>query len=369
MTPTYASVAQTCRRPRPFRLSRGLPVGLLIVGLLEIAPNTRADRPAAGLSRFEAPVDAAVNQALEYLASQQLEDGSFPAHMSRNTAIASLCVMAFLARGDTPESRRFGPTVNRGIDFVLRSADDKGLLVGTERSSGPMYSHTISTLMLCEVSGMVSPERQARIDAVLPRALAIIIEAQKRPKSARFRGGWRYQPTSSDSDISCTGWALMALRSARNSGAAVPRSAVDAAIAFVMRCRNSDGGFGYQPGGGSGPARTGTALLCLELSGQHGSEPCRKAGDWILKNLPLNENDQFYYYGLYYTAQGMFQLGGAWWEQFATWMFDSALKRQKPDGSWPAGHSNEEKAGPCYSTAMTVLALSVVYRQLPIYQR
>ncbi len=369
MIPMHSSAAQTRRRRRPLHLRCGASAGLLLIALFGAVLITRADRPVVSLSRFEAPVDAAVNQALEYLASQQLDDGSFPARMNSNTAIASLCVMAFQARGETPESRRFGPVVNRGIDFVLGSADDKGLLVGTERSSGPMYSHTISTLMLCEVSGMVSPERQKRIDTVLPRALAIIIEAQKRPKSARFRGGWRYQPTSSDSDISCTGWALMALRSARNSGAAVPRSAVDAAVAFVLRCRNSDGGFAYQPGGGSGPARTGTALLCLELSGRHGSEPCRKAGDWILKNLPLNENDQFYYYGLYYTAQGMFQLGGAWWEQFAAWMFDSALKRQKPDGSWPAGHSNEEKAGPCYSTAMTVLALSVVYRQLPIYQR
>lgn len=342
---------------------------LLLFAMPGSTSTVRADQAAAGLSRFEAPVDEAVDRALDYLRSQQFEDGSFPSRMTRNAGITSLCIMAFLAHGYTPDNRRFGTVINRGIDLVLAAPDSRGLLVGADRSSGPMYSHTISALMLAEVSGMISPERQKRLDEVLPRALAIILDAQNRPKNARFKGGWRYQPTSNDSDISCTGWALMALRSARNSGAAIPKSAVDQALGFVLRCRNKDGGFGYQPGGGSGVARTGTALLCLELCGRHGSEPCRKAGDWILEHLPLNENDQFYYYGLYYTAQGMFQLGGTWWEQFAAWMFDSALNRQKPDGSWPTGHSNEEKAGACYSTAMTVLALSVVYRQLPIYQR
>jgi hypothetical protein len=42
------------------------------------------------------------------------------------------------------------------------------------------------------------------------------------------------------------------------------------------------------------------------------------------------------------------------------------LKYQGKDGSWPEASS---RAGPCYATAMSVLALSVSYRQLPIYQR
>jgi hypothetical protein len=45
------------------------------------------------------------------------------------------------------------------------------------------------------------------------------------------------------------------------------------------------------------------------------------------------------------------------------------IKYQEKDGSWPQGAANESSAGICYSTAMSVLALTVSYRQLPIYQR
>ena len=38
-----------------------------------------------------------------------------------------------------------------------------------------------------------------------------------------MQGGWRYTPNATDSDLSHSGWAFMALRSARNSGAPVPR--------------------------------------------------------------------------------------------------------------------------------------------------
>ena len=72
---------------------------------------------------------------------------------------------------------------------------------------------------------------------------------------------------------------------------------------------------------------------------------------------------------MYYASQGMFQLGGKYWRHWAPRMYDLMLKYQQKDGSWPAGASNEARAGLGYSTAMAVLAMSVSYRQLPIYQR
>ena len=80
-----------------------------------------------------------------------------------------------------------------------------------------------------------------------------------------------------------------------------------------------------------------------------------------------------FYYGLYYCSQGMFQLGGKYWESWAKFMYATMLKHQvakgKAAGSWPAEAGSAAKAGVCYSTAMSVLAMSVSYRQLPIYQR
>ncbi len=46
-----------------------------------------------------------------------------------------------------------------------------------------MYTHTIASLFLSKVSGMVDPVRQERLDVALPKTLDIIIRAQNVPKS------------------------------------------------------------------------------------------------------------------------------------------------------------------------------------------
>lgn len=328
-----------------------------------------ADEESPALLPFREKVDKAVDKALAFLAKQQEKDGSFRSNMSRNSAITSLAVMAFLARGYTPGTGPYGEVINKGIDFVVASGRE-GMLIGQNEGHGPMYAHCISTLMLSEVSGMVDPERQKKVDKALGKAMEIIMSAQRVKKNQNDQGGWRYQKNSSDSDISCTGWALMSLRSARNNGADVPKEAIDLAVKYVQKCRSHDGGFAYQVGGGSGMARTGTALLCLELSGLHGDKITQQAGDWILSNLPKNfGGGEHFYYGLYYCSQGMFQLGGKYWEIYAKHLYEMMTKYQKEDGSWPPCGGQEEQAGHCYSTAMGVLAVGVAYRQLPIYQR
>jgi hypothetical protein len=216
---------------------------------------------------------------------------------------------------------------------------------------------------------MVSPDRQKRLDVVLGKALRLILSAQQRPKGGHHRGGWRYQPTSNDSDISCSGWALMSLRSARNNGAQIPREAIDLGVRYVQGLRCKDGGFGYSGPNQPGLARTGTALLCLELCGQHGQEITTSAGDWVLQHLPKKVGAAHYYYGLYYCSQGMFQLGGKYWDLWARRMYEIVPASQKPDGSWPQASGTAARGGTCYTTAMCVLAMSVPYRQLPIYQR
>ncbi len=334
-----------------------------------IAAPALADEESPALAKYAKPVDQAVDKALEYLAKQQEPDGSFKCPTKGNTAVTSLSVMAFLAKGNTPQAGPYADVINKGIDFILNSQNDTGMLIGGHGSLGPMYCHCISTLMLSEASGMVDKTRKEKLDKVLAKALKVILTAQQIQKPAVYQGGWRYAANSTDADISCSGWALMALRSARNNGAQVPKEAIDMAVKFIMACRAKDGGFCYQPGGGPGAARTGVALLCLELCGKHKDPAAIGAGDWILKYMPKQYGESFFYYALYYSSQGMFQLGGKYWETYAANMYDIMLKFQQPDGSWPQGSSNEAAAGTCYSTAIGVLSMSVTYRQLPIYQR
>ncbi len=344
---------------------------VVLAAVTATCTTARADEASATLARYDRKIDASIDRALAYLAKVQTDGGYFPAPMRQNTGVSSLSVMAFLAKGYTPGSGRYGGVINRGIDFILKSQLPNGMIVGRTSSHGPMYSHCISTLLLSEVSGMVDSDRQKKLDVVLGKALKVILAAQaiRKPKPLH-QGGWRYSHKSKDSDISCTGWAVLSLRSARNSGAAVPKEAIDQALRFVMNCRTKDGGFAYQPGGGPGLARTGTALLSLELCGRHGGKAAIGAGEWILKHRKqIRFGGSHFYYGLYYVSQGMFQLGGKYWETFAADMYEVMLKYQKPDGSWPAEGGSAAKAGTCYSTAMGVLAMSVTYRQLPIYQR
>jgi hypothetical protein len=315
-------------------------------------------------AQYQERVEPAVESGLRFLAQTQNPDGSFPGQYGDTSGVVSLVGMAFLSKGHLPNSSQFGDTINTCIDFILDHQHENGLLNPKPQGNEAMYSHHIATLFLSEVSGMVDSQRQQRLDTALANALRLILDAQAIPKSIKNRGGWRYKPDSTDSDLSASGWALMALRSAKLNGANVPDESIAAAVDYIFRCFNrTNGGFGYQD---SSPRETlaGCGLLCLELCGQHGDPELLKAGDYILnirEKIPAKEHE---YYGNYYNAQATFQLGGNYWETYATWMYDHYLSKQSPNGSWFS-----PKHGVTYSTAMVLLSFTVPYRQLPIYQR
>ena len=336
---------------------RNLP---LIV--LAVAVATGAWAAPGGPFADNDDVDRAIERGLAYLASVQNDKGFFPEEYGRTTGVVALGGLAFLAKGYLPGRPPHGEVINRCIDYVLANQTPNGMLA---RADNRMYSHTISTLFLCEVSGMVDPERQRQLDAALPKAVKLILTAQQVRKDENNRGGWRYAPNSNDSDMSCTGWALMALRSARQNGARVPDQAVAEAVRYIMNhCDKNQGTFGYQDRSGNANKLTGVGLLCLELTGHHGEDVTIKAGEYILRtyeNLPSQPHGS---YGIYYNAQAMFQLGGKYWSKYADWLSRVCIPRQRPDGSWP-----RSEIGSAYETAMMVLSLAVPYRQLPIYQR
>jgi len=254
----------------------------------------------------------------------------------------------------------------------MRTQQANGVMINIatgKASQGPMYAHCIATLTLAEVSGMVSEARQKRLDAALPKALEVILKAQKVRKDRGNAGGWRYKPDSHDSDMSLTGWAIMALRAGRLNGAGVPKEAISYAVEYILKCRprgGGDGSFGYTAGSGSKEAMTGAAILCLSLCGEHENKALIRAGDWLYARAGHSRGGSHYYYGMYYCSQGMFQLGGKYWEKWAAMMYKTMLKEQQIDGAWTTHNSGH---GPCYGTAMGVLAMTVSYRQLPIYQR
>ena len=351
---------------------------------------------APALAQYRQPVDKTVNKALAFLARIQVKQrdaasnryarglaGGFPTRVSPG-AVTSLCGMAFLSKGYTPGHEPYGDVIDGTIDFVVTQVDANGYAGGTgQHSGGGMYAHSICTLFLSEVSGMVDPARQRKIDTALPKMVRILIAAHQVRKYGPHQGGWRYRPNSNDSDLSLTGWALMALRSARLNGVPVPGEMIEDTVKYILRCRNAtSGGFNYQPGHSLGTHNmTGVGLLCLELVGQHRTPATKKAGDYLLQTIRAGRflDARWFYYGVYYGSQGMFQLGDDYWVPWAQRMYQELIKKQNSDGSWGNQVGRAQRGQPqwqsymhtqtAYETAMCVLALTVPYRQLPIYQR
>lgn len=358
-------------------------LGLVLI--FSAGGHAHADEESLKLRAYRKPVDQAVDLGLLFLAKNQAknpaQDGSFADVHGQTNAVAGLAGMAFLAKGYRPGAPPHGDFIDRTVDYILSTQTQDGYL-GTR--GGRMYGHSIATLYLSEVSGMVDPARQQKIDQVLPRAIKVILDAQKVPKAESYhKGGWRYEPDSNTSDMSITGWCIMALRSAKLNGAPVPSAAINDAMAFVDRCRDPQGTVRYEGRNDWWYARRGymikigrtvslssSALLCRQLSGRHEQDVNRALADHVLKSLhPTELFDSkscsgFHEYATYYSSQAMFQMGGDYWEKYAEAMYKHLLARQQSNGAWYL-----EGKGEVYPTAMYVLALTVSDRQLPIYQR
>ncbi len=318
----------------------------------------------------EQRIDAGVNRALTWLAKEQQPSGAWPSEAHGDlTAVTALSVMAFLAAGHVPEEGPYGRNISKGVAWILSQQQTNGLLVGKHKSHGPMYSHGIATLMLAEVSGMVSGDQADQCQRCLEKAVKLIIDAQNYPKGAQHDGGWRYQPTSGDSDLSVTAWQLLALRAAKDIGCDIPSQNIDRAIAYIKRLKvRTTGGFGYMGSNGATVTRSGCGIVALEVCGEHRTEETLAAANLILaRQLTIQEG--YFFYGAYYCTVGMYKVGGEEWQTSRPFLYDTILQLQNPTGYWKPIDGSERGAGNAYATSMAILALTVEYGYLPIYQR
>lgn len=364
-----------------------LSICSLVLSLLSIAPLQGQDtkngpslrKPSSVFKKDE--TDRAVDRAIEFLISQQKPDGSIydKGHI---TTMSSLSIMAMAGVGIQPvDPTPQGKAMAKALSYVLAKerVDDKGYFGRNDGSR--MYGHGITTLMLTEMLGMgVSDEQDKLIHDRCQKAIDVILSAQKHPKSVQHRGGWRYEPSSGDADLSVSVWQLMALRSAKNDGLKVPKKAIDDAVAYLKRSyvnrvnrrgigEQKASGFSYQAQGGHATfTMTSAGLLAMQVCGEYDAPEVKGASEWLLSKK-VSWNERFGSYGIYYYAQGMYQSGGKYHEAAEKTVRELLLKHQEGDGSWTSGNGSETHVGKVYSTAMAVLSLSVKYHYLPIYQK
>ncbi|TWU18117.1 prenyltransferase/squalene oxidase repeat-containing protein [Allorhodopirellula heiligendammensis] len=325
-------------------------------------------------------LDLAVDRGIDALLRQQANDGSI-ADRANATAMTSLAIMALACVGtvagdDSPRGR----ALNQAIEYVLQPRNQTDGYFGRQDGSR-MYGHGITTLMLTETLGMGSSiDQNERIHDALDAAIKVILKSQAVSKPKNMQGGWRYTPDARDSDLSVSVWQVMALRSAKNDGLDVPAAAIDNAVSYLENSFTSSldeagtprervNGFAYMPGTFS-PTFTMTAagLLAMQTCGRYDSPLVSGAAAWLLEHPPRT-NDRFFFYGMYYYAQGMHQVGGEAAETATRLTQELLLRVQTRSGHWVSGDGEERNFGIAYATSLAILSLGVRYHYLPIYQR
>jgi hypothetical protein len=321
--------------------------------------------------------DQAINRGLEFLNRQRHANGSFgTGAYAGNVAVTSLAALAFMAGGHQPNRGLYGRVVLDALRFVLSQEKRDGLHDGylhnpNATPHGPMYGHGFGTLFLGEVSGMVHDRAlRQEVQVKLHKAVKLILDSQTR------EGGWRYTPGSPDADISVTICQIMALRSARNAGVAVPKSKVDRCIEYVKRCQDrQQGWFRYMLNGGGGGgqqgfARTAAGVAALYSAGIYKGEEVEAGLRFLMQNKPGGRQEFFqrpdihYFYGHYYAAQVMWTAGGQYWKEWFPAIREELLATQRqPEGCWLDAICTH------YGTAMACIILQVPNNYLPILQK
>ena len=331
----------------------------------------------------QAEISQALRRALDFLASRQTAQGYFE---EDHPGKAGLALMAFL--GGKCAAKDYSKYIKSGISY-LKSTYSSEPVYESDAKNAPktgwsgavdrMYSHAIATLTLAEA---IAELKDTSLKPLFESALELIIQAQNtehKPEglqgpvdaAAEIYGGWRYGPDNADSDISVTGWQILALRAGKNLGSSIPEWTFPSAAKYLRSLYSeSDGSFGYQQAGGDSCARAGMGALGLQLSG-NADDPRVKGALRFMKDHPPAWNYErpgggypFYYW--YYGTRAMMVAGGEDWRTWHDWVCRMLVENQNEDGSWAAAES-EQNAGLIYTTALGAMILEFCCGYLPVY--
>jgi hypothetical protein len=276
-----------------------------------------------------------------------------------------MALLAFQGAGFTPHSSEdggFKRAVTRGWRALLRQQQSDGRFYGEIASSHQLYTQAICTIALCELFGMTRDETYRE---AAQRTVDYCVKTQS-PE-----GGWRYEPGVA-SDMSVTGWFVMALQSARMAGIEFPSSTFDGIERFLDSvARDSGSQYAYLPQAGATLPLTAEGLLCRQYLGWQRDDPrLRRGVDYVLTNLPEWDKRNIYYW--YYATQVCHHMEGPDWQKWNGVMRqllpEHQIKRGTERGSWdPTNDRWGAAGGRLYVTCLSLYVLEVYYRHLPLY--
>ncbi|TAE87658.1 MAG: squalene--hopene cyclase [Verrucomicrobia bacterium] len=326
-----------------------MKISLLIL-LIAILPLGAQDLPRRADDPIPPQIESMYERGLTYLAKTQNDQGCWDDNMGAEPGVVGLCVVAFLAHGEDPNHGPHARQISKGIDYLLSQQNTANGYIGNS-----MYNHGFATLALAEAYGSVDHPRLA---GALKKAVDLILSAQKRNRS----DGWRYTPDSSDADTTVSGCQIVALFAARNAGLPVPDESLKKGLAYLARCRGSDGGYGYTSAGGPKPTLTAIGVLCLALAKEKDGKGFQASVDYLRKQLSYRDRHYPYYFE-YYMSQALFHADPEAWNDWNESNIRYLSTIQARDGSWPGNK------GESFNTAGALLSLALNYRFLPIYEK
>jgi hypothetical protein len=294
-------------------------------------------------------------------------------------AQTGLALLALQAAGNYESNQeKYSSEVRRGLDWLVVHQRPEGALVGSPSGQREnyahtfMYAHAMATFALveaCAVRKAQGKEDAPRLRNAAAKAIEFIEQHQ------HDDGGWRYTIRKQErSDTSVSGWAMLALKSAKESELPVRPETLDQTRYFFKSCETSDGRTAYTSGAGAGSdAITAVGMLTHLLLLKDPTAPLVRSSANHLASQAARHRDNVRrgnaeFYTLYNATLAMYQVGGDRWQQWNAAVRDAVVEVQLQSpgcqrGSWdPKGTNGGIQGGRIYSTALATLMLEVYYR-------
>ncbi|HEY2252939.1 MAG TPA: squalene--hopene cyclase [Planctomycetaceae bacterium] len=290
-------------------------------------------------------------------------DGSWASGGKQGAGVTALALLAFLASGEDANFGIYSGHIRKALRSLIRAQDANTGYIGPS-----MYHHGFGMLALAEAYGAVDdsilwPDEEA--PRSVGQALELAVRAAITSQKANPANAWRYSPGGRDADVSATGAVIIGLLAARNAGIEVPDESIDKAIAYLRSKTEKSGDVSYMTLGDRlvhSTARVSIGTLTFAVARRKDLAEFKSTLDYLKQRIgepagPFGE------YTLYYEAQALFQGHPNSWEKWNEILIRRLMEAQQPDGSI-RGRFN-----PAISTSLSLLALALNYRFLPIYER
>ena len=294
--------------------------------------------------------------------SKGVTDPSESVYWEADTAMTGLALLAFMGSGHTHQSGPYRAPIAKGLAFLIREQKPDGDLRGPSQAVG-LYCHAIATLALSEAHALTG---DARLRPPVEKAIGFLTRSR-----AADGIGWRYKPGDPLGDTSVLGWVVLALKSAREGGVAVPEEAWISAERWLDRVKaGARGGLSrYQPGRPPTAAMTAEAWVCRQFLGQTAIAPeaAVEATELLLREAP--GRGEYNLYAWYYTTLALFQQGGPAWIAWNDRLKVELPRRQRLDGPFAGSWDPDDTVygrygGRLYMTALSAMTLEVYSRYL-----